>query len=63
MGELGQAAGVSERVIGRCERGGYLPQAMTVKKIADALGVTVDDILIDDTGVVSGAVGQAIANG
>lgn len=61
--ELATAAGVSDRVIGRIEKGGYLPQAHTVKKIADALGVPVDDILADENGNVMGAVGQAIANG
>lgn len=61
--ELATASGVSERVVGRIERGGYLPQAITVKRIADSLGVPVDDILIDDDGVITGAVGQAIANG
>lgn len=44
------------------EKGGYLPNPSTVKKVADALGVTTDDILMDDAGEVLGAVGQAIAN-
>lgn len=68
MDNLAEHAGVSVTVIGKCENETkrYLPRPGTVKKIADALGVQVADILVEEDeseigGVsITGAVGNAI---
>jgi transcriptional regulator with XRE-family HTH domain len=45
MKELGKAVGVSESTISLYETGKHEPDLLTIGRIADFLGVTVDDLL------------------
>ena len=48
--KLAELAGVSERTVIRLELDpGYTPNMATAKALADALGVTIDDLLRDAT--------------
>lgn len=61
--ELSIHARVSENTIRKMEAGGYNPRPSTAKKVADTLGVQVEDIIIGNEGLVLGAVGQAAVDG
>lgn len=45
MKQLGQLVGASESTISLYERGLHDPDILTINRIADALGVTVDELL------------------
>lgn len=53
--ELGQIAGMHYNHIGRYERGGSLPTAEALQRLADALGVSSDYLLNGDVTVVAKA--------
>lgn len=44
--ELADKLGIAQQVISRYERGNFMPQLDNAKIIADALGVTVDELII-----------------
>ncbi|MDR1603480.1 MAG: helix-turn-helix domain-containing protein [Gracilibacteraceae bacterium] len=46
--DLANKAGLSQRIISKYERGEAFPRGATLYKLADALGVSVDYLLIDD---------------
>lgn len=50
--ELGKRIGTSGAIIGRYERGEMLPSIEVARKLADALGVTVD-FLLNESGLSS----------
>jgi transcriptional regulator with XRE-family HTH domain len=46
--DLSHAASISTSTLGRIERGTYEPRLPTLRKLAQALGVPVADLLADD---------------
>ena len=47
LAELARRVNISEEYCGRMERGGGLPSVKTLARLADALGVSLDDLLGD----------------
>ncbi len=45
QGALAELAGVSDETISRLERGTYLPTLATLRAFADALGMTLDELV------------------
>jgi len=50
--DLADASGVNKKSLSRYELGTSVPPADALKAIADALGVSTDSLLSDDTGVI-----------
>jgi len=48
--ELAKQVGISDAIIGRYERGAATPSVDIAKRLADALGVTLDHLVSSDTG-------------
>jgi transcriptional regulator with XRE-family HTH domain len=47
VAELADAAGLTKTTVYRIEAGQHLPQMRTARRLADALGVAVESLLLD----------------